>query len=134
MRRDFPVSGFIVCLQNHDQIGNRASGDRLNTLLESRAAQRLAASYLLLSPYLPLLFMGEEYGEESPFPFFCSFRAEELQKAVSEGRRREYSADDQAALVPDPSALSTFESARLSWSWPAGSSRYGLRCLYRDLL
>ena len=95
---------FIVCLQNHDQVGNRASGDRLNTLLEFARAQRLAASYLLLSPYLPLLFMGEEYGEESPFPYFCSFRAEELQKAVSEGRRREYSADDQAALVPDPGA------------------------------
>jgi maltooligosyltrehalose trehalohydrolase len=125
---------FIVCLQNHDQVGNRASGDRLNTLLESRATQRLAASFLLLSPYLPLLFMGEEYGEENPFPFFCSFRGAELQKAVQEGRRREHSAHHQQALVPDPCAEATFTSARLSWSWPEGSERLGLRRLYRDLL
>jgi maltooligosyltrehalose trehalohydrolase len=125
---------FVVCIQNHDQVGNRASGDRLNTLLESRAAERLTASYLLLSPYLPLLFMGEEYGEENPFPFFCSFQSEELQKAVREGRRREHSAHDQAARVPDPGAEATFASARLSWSWPEGSSRHGLRRLYRDLL
>jgi maltooligosyltrehalose trehalohydrolase len=125
---------FVVCLQNHDQVGNRASGDRLNTLLESRAAHRLAASYLLLSPYLPLLFMGEEYGEENPFPFFCSFRSEELQKAVREGRRLEHSAHHQESLVPDPNAESTFASARLSWSWPEGSPRFGLRRLHRDLL
>jgi maltooligosyltrehalose trehalohydrolase len=125
---------FVVCLQNHDQVGNRASGDRLNTLLDSRAAQRLAASYFLLSPYLLLLFMGEEYGEETPFPFFCSFRGEELRKSVSEGRRREYSAHDQEALIPDPGAEATFRSAQLSWSWPEGSVRHGLRRLYRDLL
>jgi maltooligosyltrehalose trehalohydrolase len=125
---------FVVCLQNHDQVGNRACGDRLITLLESPAAQRLAASYLLLSPYLPLLFMGEEYGEENPFPFFCSFRGEELQKAVCVGRRREFSAHDRQALVPDPGEEATFASAHLSWSWPEGSERHGLRRLYRDLL
>ena len=125
---------FIVCIQNHDQVGNRASGDRLNKLLESRATQRLAASYFLLSPYLPLLFMGEEYGEENPFPFFCSFRGEELQKAVREGRRREHGAHDQEGLVPDPGAEATFASARLTWSWPEGSERLGLRRLYGDLL
>ena len=125
---------FVVCIQNHDQVGNRASGDRLNTLLNSRAAHRLAASYFLLSPYVPLLFMGEEYGEENPFPFFCSFRDEELRRAVSEGRRREYSAHDREAVIPDPGAEETFKRARLSWSWPEGSERQGLRRLYRDLL
>jgi maltooligosyltrehalose trehalohydrolase len=125
---------FIVFLQNHDQVGNRASGDRLNTLMKSPAKQRLAASYLLLSPYLPLLFMGEEYGEENPFPFFCSFRGEELVRAVRDGRRRDYSHHDQQSEVPDPGAEATFASARLSWSWPEGTARAGLRCLYRDLL
>ena len=125
---------FVVFLQNHDQVGNRASGDRLNTLMKSPAKQRLAASYLLLSPYLPLLFMGEEYGEENPFPFFCSFRGEELVRAVRDGRRRDYSAHDRQCEVPDPDAEATFRSACLSWSWPEGTARAGLRRLYRDLL
>jgi maltooligosyltrehalose trehalohydrolase len=125
---------FVVFLQNHDQIGNRASGDRLNTLIRSPAQQRLGACYLLLSPYLPLLFMGEEYGEENPFPFFCSFRGEELVRAVRDGRRREYSARDGQSDVPDPDDPVTFASARLSWSWPAGSVRAGLRRLHQDLL
>jgi maltooligosyltrehalose trehalohydrolase len=125
---------FVVFLQNHDQVGNRASGDRLNTQMKSPAQRRLGASYLLLSPYLPLLFMGEEYGEESPFPFFCSFRSPELVKAVRDGRRHDYSAHDGQSEVPDPDALATFESARLSWSWPDGSERAGLRRLHRDLM
>src|SRR5262249_41487759 len=64
---------FVVCLQNHDQIGNRATGERLCALVRDPAKRRLATAYLFLSPYLPLIFMGEEYGEENPFPFFCSF-------------------------------------------------------------
>ena len=125
---------FVVFLQNHDQVGNRASGDRLNVLMNSPAKQRLGASYLLLSPYLPLLFMGEEYGEENPFPFFCSFHGEELVRAVRDGRRRDYGHHDQQSEVPDPGAEGTFASARLSWSWPEGTARAGLRRLYRDLL
>jgi maltooligosyltrehalose trehalohydrolase len=125
---------FVIFLQNHDQVGNRASGDRLTTLVRSPARRRQSASYLLLSPYLPLLFMGEEYGEEAPFPFFCSFHDPELVRAVREGRRKEYSAHDSQSAVPDPDALETFTSARLSWSWPDGSERAGLRRLYRDLL
>jgi len=125
---------FVVFLQNHDQVGNRASGDRLSMLLSSEAKQRLGASYLLLSPYLPLLFMGEEYGEENPFPFFCSFSDLQVVDAVREGRRREQGASEQQALVPDPGAETTFASSRLSWSWPEGSFRAALRRLYRDLL
>jgi maltooligosyltrehalose trehalohydrolase len=125
---------FVVFLQNHDQIGNRASGDRLSTLMKCPAKQRLGASYLLLSPYLPLLFMGEEYGEEAPFPFFCSFHGAELVRAVREGRRRDYSDHDQGTEVPDPDSEATFASARLSWSWPAGTERAGLRRMYGDLL
>ena len=125
---------FVVCLQNHDQVGNRASGDRLNTLLGSPAKRRLAAGLLLLSPHLPLLFMGEEYGEENPFPFFCSFGDPQLVKAVREGRKKEFDAFAGNGEVPDPQGEETFASAKLSWSWPEGTQRAGLRRLYRDLL
>jgi maltooligosyltrehalose trehalohydrolase len=125
---------FVVCLQNHDQVGNRARGDRLTTLLGGPARQRLASSLLLLSPYLPLLFMGEEYGEERPFPFFCSFTDAQLVQAVRDGRRREFAAFGWEGQVPDPQSPETFAAARLSWSWPEGSPQAGLRRLYQDLL
>ena len=125
---------FVVCVQNHDQVGNRARGDRLSTLVREPAAQRLAACLLLLAPYLPLLFMGQEYGEEHPFPFFCSFGDKGLMQAVREGRSREFAAFAWQGEVPDPNAEATFASARLDWSWPDGTPRAGLRRLYRDLL
>jgi maltooligosyltrehalose trehalohydrolase len=125
---------FVVCLQNHDQVGNRARGDRLSALLGDPAKQRLASSLLLLSPHLPLLFMGEEYGEDNPFPFFCSFGDHELIEAVREGRKREFAELVGQGSVPDPQAEETFASARLSWSWPEGTPRAGLRRLHQDLL
>lgn len=106
----------------------------LASLLRSPAQQRLAASLFLLSPYVPLLFMGEEYGEENPFPFFCSFGDPQLVEAVREGRRREFSAFAWKGELPDPHAEATFDAARLSWSWPEGTPRAGLRRLYADLL
>ena len=121
-------------MQNHDQVGNRARGDRLARLLDSPGEQRLAASLLLLSPHLPLLFMGEEYGEDNPFPFFCSFSDPQLVQAVREGRKREFADFAWQGEVPDPQAEATFASARLSWSWPEGTPRAGLRRLYQDLL
>ena len=132
---DIPGDRFVVCIQNHDQVGNRARGDRLITLLDHPAKQRLASSLLLLAPYVPLLFMGEEYGETRPFPFFCSFRGPELIQAVREGRTREC-ADfvSSAEEIPDPDAVETFASAKLTWSWPEGSPQGGLRRLYQDLL
>jgi maltooligosyltrehalose trehalohydrolase len=125
---------FVVCIQNHDQVGNRASGDRLNTRLGPPAKQRLAAGLLLLSPHLPLLFMGEEYGEENPFPFFCSFGDPRLAQSVREGRKKEFDAFARNGEVPDPQDEGTFASAKLSWSWPEGTHGAGLRRLYRDLL
>jgi maltooligosyltrehalose trehalohydrolase len=89
---------------------------------------------MLLAPYLPLLFMGEEYGEDNPFPFFCSFLDPGLVQAVREGRRREFAAFAWQGEVPDPQDEATFASARLSWSWPEGSPRAGLRRLHADLL
>jgi maltooligosyltrehalose trehalohydrolase len=129
-----PGDRFVVCIQNHDQVGNRARGDRLNSLLGPPSKQRLAASLLLMAPYLPLLFMGEEYGEENPFPFFCSFCDSQLVQAVREGRSKEHNAFACQEEVPDPHAEATFAAAKLSWSWPEGTPRAGLRRLYRDLI
>jgi maltooligosyltrehalose trehalohydrolase len=134
-----PVAGltgdrFVVCIQNHDQVGNRAVGERLGTLI-SPPAQRLAVSLLLLAPYLPLLFMGEEYGEEQPFQFFCSFSEADLVENVRIGRWQEFAAfHSNRAEVPDPQAESTFAASRLTWSWEEEPHKAGLRRLYQDLL
>ncbi len=130
---DLSGDRFVVSIQNHDQVGNRARGDRLAVLVEP-PAQRLAASLMLLAPHLPLLFMGEEYGEDRPFPFFCSFLDPQLAEAVRKGRQAEFASFAWQGDVPDPQAESTFEASRLSWSWPEGSQRAGLRRLYHDLL
>ena len=114
-----PPSAFINFLQNHDQIGNRALGDRISAIA-SPAAIRAAAAIYLLMPQIPLLFMGEEWGARSPFPFFCDFGSD-LASAVREGRREEFAkfADFQdpakRRLIPDPQAEETFASAKLNW-------------------
>jgi maltooligosyltrehalose trehalohydrolase len=132
---DHDRSQFVVCIQNHDQVGNRARGERLGALVPP-AASRLACGLLLLSPCTPLLFMGEEYGEPRPFPFFCSFGDPHLAEAVRRGRRAEFAelAFRWGTEIPDPQAVETFDSARLSWQWPEGSPQAALRALYRDLL
>jgi maltooligosyltrehalose trehalohydrolase len=128
-------SRFVVSIQNHDQIGNRALGDRISMLV-TPAAQRLACGMLLLSPYLPLLFMGEEYGERTPFPFFCSFDDPELVEAVRRGRREEFAslAFQWGTSIPDPQAPETFADAKLDWNWPKNTDRSKHRLLYQDLL
>jgi maltooligosyltrehalose trehalohydrolase len=103
----------VICIQNHDQIGNRATGERLSHLVP-RGAAKLAAALLLLSPATPLLFMGEEFAESAPFQFFTDFSDPGLQKAVSEGRRHEF-ADFDWQDVPDPQAPETFERCKLHW-------------------
>ncbi len=130
---DHPGDRFVISIQTHDQVGNRARGDRFGTLL-TPPQQRLAAGLMLLSPYVPLLFMGEEYGETHPFPFFCDFGDEALRDAVRRGRREEFADFAWTEELPDPNAPATFESSILSWNWPAGSVQAGLRTLYRDLL
>jgi maltooligosyltrehalose trehalohydrolase len=130
---DLSGDRFVVSIQNHDQVGNRALGERLGVLLQP-PAQRLAVSLLLLSPHLPLIFMGEEYGEERPFLFFCSFEDTHLVRNVREGRRREFAAFAWQGEVPDPQSEETFAASRPSWAWPEGSPHAGLRRLYADLL
>lgn len=107
---------FVNFIQNHDQIGNRALGDRLEALA-SRQSIEAALAILLLAPAVPMLFMGEDWGATSPFPFFCDFEGD-LADAIRNGRRKEFDAayakfgDD----VPDPLSEGTFRSAILDWS------------------
>lgn len=106
-----PPCCLVVCSQNHDQIGNRARGERLREHL-SLEQLKLAAATVLLSPYLPLLFMGEEYGETAPFPYFVSHGDPDLVVAVRNGRQQEF-ADFTEEAVPDPQDVQTFLSAQL---------------------
>jgi maltooligosyltrehalose trehalohydrolase len=129
---EFPGDRFVAFTQNHDQVGNRLRSDRYAAYLASSAV-RLAAGILLLSPRLPLLFMGEEYGETRPFPFFCDFESEELIAAVRAGRKSEFAYFGWDGELPDPFAPATRDSAVLSWSWQ-DPVREGLRRLYADLL
>ena len=130
-----PRERFVVCIQNHDQVGNRPLGNRLSTVL-SPEALRLAAGLMLLSPGTPLLFMGEEYGETNPFQFFCSYEDPALIEAVRAGRRHEFNelAFDWVDAIPDAQDEKTFISARLSWRWHDDDARAGMRRLYRTLL
>ena len=114
-----PPTAFVAFMQNHDQIGNRAFGERLTAIAPPPAVRALAATYLLL-PQVPMLFMGEEWAAAQPFPFFCDFGAE-LANAVRKGRREEFARfpefKDPATRerIPDPVAAATFESAKLDW-------------------
>ena len=116
---DLPPGAFVAFIQNHDQIGNRAFGERLSVLASPAAMRALASVYLLL-PQTPMLFMGEEWAAAQPFPFFCDFDGD-LAESVRGGRRAEFArfpefADpEQAATIPDPVAESTFLSAKLDW-------------------
>ena len=114
-----PATAFVAFLQNHDQIGNRAFGDRLSALAPPEAVHALTAT-LLLAPSPPMLYMGEEWDTRRPFPFFCDF-GPELGKAVTEGRRKEFArfpefSDEKAReRIPDPNDAATFASAVLDW-------------------
>ena len=133
-----PATAFVSFLQNHDQIGNTPFGARI----EANAPEPLvhaAAAIVLLSPEIPLLFMGEEWASGRPFPFFCDF-GPPLDEAVREGRRREFAhcpefADPAAQRhIPDPNAEATFAAARLDWSEPGEPAHARWLERYRELL
>ncbi len=136
--RGLPPGTFVSFLQNHDQVGNRAFGERI-TALASEEAVHAATAVLLLAPFPPLLFMGEEWGALEPFPFFCDFEPE-LAPRVTDGRRREFAgfpefADPHAREgIPDPSADATFRSAVLDWSRLQQSEHQQWLQLHRELL
>ena len=106
-------SAFVCCLQNHDQVGNRALGERTSHLLGTDLL-KVGAALLLLSPFVPMLFQGEEWGASAPFLYFTDHKDPELAKAVSEGRRREHPMGE-GQEVPDPQALETFTRSKLDW-------------------
>ena len=107
-----PADQFVVFSQNHDQIGNRAFGDRLATQV-SFESLKLAAGMVILSPYIPLLFMGEEYGEDAPFLYFMSHSDPGLIEAVRKGRQEEFKAFTWKGDPPDPQDIKTFERSRM---------------------
>lgn len=133
-----PPVAFVAFAQNHDQIGNRAFGDRLTAITAPEVMRAVAAVYLLL-PHIPMLFMGEEWAATQPFPFFCEF-GPELAEAVREGRRREFmrfpAFQDPAMreLIPDPTAESTFRAAKLDWDDLRRAPHAGWLDWYRRVL
>ena len=129
-----PPSAFVAFIQNHDQIGNRAKGDRMVSYARPEALKALAALYLLL-PQTPMLFMGEEWGAAAPFPYFCDFN-EELSEEVRKGRRQELSRlpGFDAHDLPDPTDPATFASAKLDWSKLSNEPAREWMELYRTLL
>ncbi len=134
-----PPTAFVNFLQNHDQIGNRAFGERLVTLTDTHKLRALVAIQLL-APATPMLFMGEEAGAETPFLYFCDY-GEPLASAVRDGRKREFSAferfsggGDSVDDIPDPSALATFEHSRLDWDARRGERQREWLGFYRELL
>ncbi len=129
---EFSGDRFVAFTQNHDQVGNRARSDRYPASMPP-AAVRLSTGLLLLAPRLPLLFMGQEYGETNPFPFFSDFADEGLIRAVREGRKKEFAYFGWEGEVADPFDRATRDSAVLSWSWD-DPTRAGLRRLHLDLL
>jgi maltooligosyltrehalose trehalohydrolase len=133
-----PPTAFVGFIQNHDQIGNRAFGDRLTAIAPKDAVRALAGIYLLL-PQIPMLFMGEEFCAAQPFPFFCDFSGD-LADAVRNGRRAEFARfpefDDpqRREQIPDPGAAETFLSAKLDWDAADSGEHARWLALYRELL
>ncbi|MBN1837934.1 MAG: malto-oligosyltrehalose trehalohydrolase, partial [Spirochaetales bacterium] len=130
---DLPAERFVVFSQNHDQVGNRLFGERSSALLPFEALRLLAAS-VLLSPFLPLLFMGEEYGEPSPFLYFVSHTDPQLVEAVRRGRRQEFAAFDWSQEPPDPQDPVTREASVLSWKLRGRGRHRQLLALYTELI
>jgi maltooligosyltrehalose trehalohydrolase len=128
-----PYDQFVVFAQNHDQVGNRARGERLGAWLNVEQL-KLAAATVLLSPYTPLLFMGEEYGETHPFQFFTDFTDPALIEAVRNGRAREFAGFDDGLPLPDPQAESTFLDSGLAWWQAAEEPGATLLSYYRHLI
>ena len=128
-----PAEQFIVFSQNHDQVGNRMKGDRLSASLPIEAL-KLAAGAVILGPNIPMLFMGEEYGEKAPFPYFVSHGDENLIEAVRNGRKEEFAAFGWKEAPPDPQSADTFRSAVLNWDHRNRGEHAAIQAFYRRLI
>jgi maltooligosyltrehalose trehalohydrolase len=124
---------FVVSMQNHDQVGNRMLGERL-TDIASLDHARLAAAAIILSPFVPMLFMGEEYGEKAPFQYFTSHGDADLIEAVRKGRREEFDDFSWEGEPPDPHDEETFRRSKLNWSLLEREEHASLWRLYQRLL
>jgi maltooligosyltrehalose trehalohydrolase len=131
--RHCPPQQFVVCAQNHDQVGNRMLGERLSQLLPLEAL-KLAASTILLSPYIPLLFMGEEYGETQPFLYFVSHGDADLIEAVRQGRKAEFRDFYAQGEPPDAASAETFAGSKLNWALLNQERHQALFQYYRRLI
>lgn len=131
--REYPPRCFVVCAQNHDQVGNRAVGDRL-TQMVSFEALKLAAGMVILSPFIPLLFMGEEYAEKAPFPFFTDYADPALADAVRKGRAEEFAAFKWEGEIPDPQDEATFLRSKLNESLRSQEPHRTLWKFYQRLI
>lgn len=129
----FPGHQFIVFSQNHDHVGNRMLGERTSQLV-SFEMQKLLAGAVFVSPYLPLLFMGEEYGETNPFQYFVSHTDEKLAKAVREGRKREFAAFHLEGEAPDPVSEDTYQQSKLQWGLIEQEPHRSLLSFYKKLI
>jgi maltooligosyltrehalose trehalohydrolase len=130
---DLPARCFVVFAQNHDQVGNRMLGERLSAL-GSFDDLKLAAGVTLLSPFLPLLFMGEEYGETAPFLYFVNHGDPGLIEAVRRGRKEEFAAFGWPGEPPDPQDEATFQRAKLNWQLRTSPGHSALLQFYRELI
>jgi maltooligosyltrehalose trehalohydrolase len=131
--KQIPAKRFVVYAQNHDQVGNRRVGDRLSQSL-SFDQLKLAAGTVLLSPYIPLLFMGEEYSESAPFQYFVSHQDPSLIEAVRRGRKEEFRRFGWTGDIPDPQSEATFLSCKLNWDLQTTGLRRILWHFYQELL
>lgn len=128
-----PGDQFIVFSQNHDQVGNRMLGERSSELFSDGLVKLMAAA-VLLSPFLPMLFMGEEYGEENPFLYFVDHSDPDLCEAVRKGRKAEFAAFHAEGEAPDPTKKETFEKTKLQWSRLADERHSRLFEYYKELI
>jgi maltooligosyltrehalose trehalohydrolase len=131
---DLPGHRFVACLQNHDQVGNRARGDRIGHIV-SEGRARAGAALLMCAPYVPLLFAGEEWNASTPFQYFTDHADPELGRAVSEGRRNEFAGFGwDPSDVPDPQDPGTFAASRLRWDEPEREAHGRMLAWYRALI
>jgi maltooligosyltrehalose trehalohydrolase len=125
---------FLGYIQNHDQVGNRATGDRISHAAGMERA-KIAAALVLTSPFVPMLFQGEEWAASTPFQYFADHKAPELARAVSEGRKREFvSFGWDPAAIPDPENPATFAASKLKWEEASEQGHAEMLAWYRDLI
>jgi maltooligosyltrehalose trehalohydrolase len=128
-----PGQQFIAFSQNHDQVGNRMLGERSSQLF-SFEMQKLLAGAVLISPFLPLLFMGEEYSEQAPFQYFVSHSDPELIAAVQQGRKKEFAAFRSQGEAPDPQAAATFDRCKLQWATVSNATQRTMLSYYKAII